>query len=325
VLIRPAQRRTARLARLYAERVGAGGRGGAAAGVVAVTGVRAPVVVGFDGSDQAHAAVRLAAREAIWRHLPVRIVHAFVWPLMRVPVGPSSVGPPDGGLRNEAERIMAAGVAAVRAASPDVEVAGEVITGDVSAILLREGREAALVVIGDRGLGGFSGLLVGSVAAQVTPHARCPVLVVRGSERTAGPVLLGVDGSPNSAAATGFAFEEASRRGATLVAIHAWAHPASSRPGDMQPLVYDVDEVADEEAVVLGEALAGWGDRYPDVTVEQHTVRGRPARVLLDAAGDAQLLVLGARGRGGFAGLLMGSVSDTVLHHAPCPVAVVHG
>ena len=112
-------------------------------------------------------------------------------------------------------------------------------------------------------------------------------------------------------------------RRADLVAVHAWLHPVSAGPGDMLPLVYDPDALADEERRLLGESLAGWAERYPNVVVHRELVRNRPGHALVERSAAAQLVVVGARGRGGFTGLLLGSVSQTLIHHAACPVAVV--
>lgn len=283
----------------------------------------ASVVVGVDGSSSSLAAVDLAAAEATVRRRPLRIVHAFVWPYLNVPLGPPAGGPPDGGLRSAADRLVDEAVARARAAAPDVEVSGEVVTGAAGAVLLTRSRSAALVVVGDRGLGGFTGLLVGSVAAQLAAHATCPVLVCRGVGDITDPVLLGVDGSPANDPAVGFAFEEASLRGVPLVAVHAWTHPMPSGPGDMLPVVYDQAAVGEDEERLLAEALAGWHDKYPDVVVHRKVVRQVPRKALIDASDGAQLVVVGTRGRGGFTGLLLGSVSQAVLHHAACPVAIV--
>ncbi len=282
-----------------------------------------PVVVGVDGSSAALGAVRLAAREAAQRHLPLRVVHAFIWPLLRVPLGPSPIGPPEGGLRHEADRIVEEAIRVARARGRAVAVSGEVCTGAAAGVLVEESRNASMMVLGSRGLGGFTGLLVGSVAVQVAAHAACPVLVVRGAAPAHGPVVVGVDGSPTSDLAIDFAVAEAALRGTDLVAIHAWTHPEATGPGDIQPLVYDVDEVTNEEARVLAEAIAGRRDRYPDLKVELRVLRGHAADALVTASADAQLVVVGARGRGGLAGLLLGSVSQALLHHARCPVAVV--
>lgn len=286
----------------------------------------APIVVGVDGSQSGLDAVRVAVQMGSERHRPVRVVHAFIWPLMHVPLGPAVSAPAEGGLRHDAERIVGTAVDLAHLVNPNVETVGAVVEGAASPVLLHEARDAALVVVGDRGLGGFTGLLVGSVAVQLAAHAPCPVLVVRGAEQPGGPVVVGVDGSGHSDLAVGFAFEEAAFRGVPLHAVHAWTHPVASEPGDMLPPVYDVDDVGNEEARLLSEAVAGWCDRYPEVKVRKTVVRGRASRVIVEESAHAQLLVVGARGRGGFTGLVLGSVSQAALHHARCPVAVVrHG
>jgi nucleotide-binding universal stress UspA family protein len=158
---------------------------------------------------------------------------------------------------------------------------------------------------------------------QVSAHADCPIVVALGDEeRHAGPVVVGVDGSPLSDLAIGFAVEEAALRGAELVAVHAWNQPVSTGPGDMMPLVYDEEALRSDEERVFAESVAGWSERYPEVPVTR-IVRGRPARVLVAESETAQLVVVGALGRGGFTGLILGSVSQAVLHHSHCPLAIV--
>jgi nucleotide-binding universal stress UspA family protein len=283
----------------------------------------APIVVGVDGSESALDAVRIGAGEAALRRRPLRLVHAFVWALMRVPLGPHPLGPPDGGFRNEAKRLVAAAVDEAKKAAPEVAVTSEIVAGAAAPVLLDQAREASMVVLGDRGLGGFTGLIVGSVAVQVASHATCPVLVAKGEQHPSGPIVVGVDGSEVSDRALGFAFEEASLRGAPLVAVHAYRYPVSGEPGDMLPLVHDEDELAAEEERGLVEATAGWSERFPDVEVNRRVLRAGPAKALVDESERAQLLVVGARGRGGFTGLLLGSVSQAVLYHSRCPLAIV--
>ncbi|MDT0309952.1 universal stress protein [Streptomyces sp. DSM 44917] len=286
-----------------------------------------PVMVGVDGSESALAAVDMAAREAALRGVPLRVTHAFIWPLMRVPLGPSPLGPSEGGLRNAAERAVADAVARAHATVPGIEADGEVVTGEARAVLEERSRGASLAVVGSRGLGGISGLLLGSTAVHLAARAHCPVLVVRGGPGTsAGPVVLAVDGSPEGRPAAEFAFAEAALRDTDLVALHAWTPwNAPVPPPQDASLAYasQPGETAAAEERLLAEAVGGLGEKYPDVPVRRRLVRGGAREALIEAGGSAALLVVGARGRGGFAGLLLGSVSQAVLHHAPCPVAVV--
>lgn len=287
------------------------------------SGAKAPVLVGVDGSETSLAAVRLAVRAAVERDRPLRVVHAFVWPLLRVPLEPPPGAPPDAGLRAEAERLVKEAVEYATTIDSRVEVSGAVVTGAAPAVLVAQARDAALLVLGNRGLGGFGGLLIGSVAVQVATHSRCPILIARGTPRGAGPVVVGVDGSANSVLAVAFAAEEAALRGAELVAVHAYTGPVSIGPGDMLPLVHDTEMVADDAGRLLAEVTAGLAERHPDLRVTRRLVPGQPRAVLLAQSRDAQLVVVGARGRGGFAGLLLGSVSQALLHHADCPLAIV--
>jgi nucleotide-binding universal stress UspA family protein len=281
------------------------------------------VVVGVDGSPSALDAVRVGIMEAGWRDCPLRIVHAFIWPWLNVPLGPLQDGPAEGGLRHDAERILAEAGALAAQTNPSVRVSTELVTGAPAPVLLQAAQNADLVVIGDRGLGGFSGLLIGSVAVQMAAHSPVPVLVAKNYHGSLGPVVAGVDGAPESAAALEVAFREASHRRAELVAVHTWTGPAPTGPGDMLSPVYDMELVRAEEERVLAEALAGWAETYPDVKVSRQPIQGRAARTLVHLSTEAQLIVVGARGRGGFAGLLLGSVSQQVLHHAACPVLIV--
>ncbi|AWI32303.1 universal stress protein [Streptomyces tirandamycinicus] len=286
------------------------------------------VVVGVDGSASSLAAVEAAAREARLRGAGLRVVHAFIWPAMHVPLGPSPLGPAEGGLRNMADRLVADAVERARAVEPEVEVGHEVVTGEPLTVLEAQSRAAELVVVGSRGMGGFVGLLVGSTAVHLAAYGRCPVLVVREQPSAEGPIVLGVDGSTAGGAAVDFAFAEAELRKAPLVALHAWTTwnapmPAPKDPS--MPYASPPGALAGEEERLLSEALAGCQERYPGVVVEHRVVHGATRAALIDASRSAQLVVTGARGRGGFAGLLLGSVSQALLHHAHCPVVVVRG
>ncbi|WP_320783267.1 universal stress protein [Streptomyces sp. CRN 30] len=286
------------------------------------------VVVGVDGSASGLAAVEVAALEARSRRAALRVVHAFLWPAMHAPLGPSPLGPPEGGLRNMVERLVKEAVERARATAPGTEVEHAVLTGEPLTVLEAQSRTAELVVVGSRGTGGFVGLLVGSTAVHLAAHGRCPVLVVRERPHTGGPVVLGVDGSAAGERAVDFAFAEAALRNAPLVALHAWTTWNAPMPAPQDasmPYANARQALPEGEERLLAEALTGRQDRYPGVPVERRVVHGRTREALIEASRSAQLLVVGGRGRGGFAGLLLGSVSQALLHHAHCPVAVVRG
>lgn len=179
-----------------------------------------------------------------------------------------------------------------------------------------------MVVVGSRGMGGIGRVVLGSVSSGLVHYAHCPVAIIRGSQAhepdRISPVLLGIDGSTASEAATELAFDEASRRGVDLVALHAW-----SDVGVFPILGMDWRQYEDEGHEVLAERLAGWQERYPDVQVRRRVVCDQPARWLLDESEHAQLVVVGSRGRGGFKGMLLGSVSSAVAQGAKAPVVVV--
>jgi nucleotide-binding universal stress UspA family protein len=179
-----------------------------------------------------------------------------------------------------------------------------------------------MIVVGCRGRGAFGRVVLGSVSSGLIRHAQCPVAVIHHkrlqmTRSHIDPVVVGIDGSPASELATAVALDEASRRGVELVAVHAWSDPTgyAFRAEDWPSVKAQAEEV-------LAERLAGWQERYPDVTVRRVVVRGRPAPQLLEQAETAQLLVVGSHGRGEFAGMLLGSVSSTVVQSAQIPVIV---
>ncbi|MET8451812.1 universal stress protein [Streptomyces sp. NPDC005209] len=284
------------------------------------------VVVGVDGSASSLAAVEAAAREARSRGAGLRVVHAFIGPAMHVPLGPAPLGPTEGGIRNMVERLVGEAVECARETTPEVDVSHAVVTGEPLTVLEAQSRAAELVVVGSRGMGGFVGLLAGSTAVHLAAHGRCPVLVVREQPSADGPIVLGVDGSDVGRAGGGVRLRRGGVRKASLVALHAWTtwNAAMPPPQDASaPYANPPDALPGEEEGLLAEALAGHRERYPDVVVEHKVVHGRTREALIEASRSAQLVVVGARGRGGFAGLLLGSVSQALLHHAHCPVAVV--
>lgn len=280
-------------------------------------------MVGVDGSEDALRAVRWGAEEARRLGVPLRLVTAFAW------AGDLTAGPATGqryreAVRRVAEEHVATAAAAAREAVPGIAVERQVAAGSAIEILGSESRYAQLLVLGDRGLSRLEGLLAGSVAVAVTTRAACPVVVVREGgpdvRAAAGPVVVGVDGSSTSEAATEFAFEAAATRGVRLVAVHTWwdlvASPALAA-------LLDLEAIEVEERRRLSQRLAGWSEKYPEVRVEQSVSRAHPAPALIQLSTRAQLLVVGTRSRGELAGLVLGSVSNAVVHRARCPVAVV--
>jgi nucleotide-binding universal stress UspA family protein len=271
---------------------------------------RRPVVVGVDGSENSLTALLWAAAAAHAHAAPLAVVHADPDEEGEV----VSTRDPQ-----KASSVLADAAARVSATQPVVEVTLVQHPGSPVEALLETGHDAAFVVVGSRGLGGFAGLLLGSTPMQVVPHAQCPVVVVRPgtAPRPDAEVIVGYDGSQPSAAAAAFGFWHAAATGSPVrvVAVGAKA---------------EVDEVVDVAALPIGSPEATFwaparvvAEEYPAVSTSYHSVAGRPARALVDQGEGGALLVLGTRGLGGFRGLLQGSVSQQVLHHASSPVAMV--
>ena len=288
--------------------------------------IRRTVVVGVDGSDSALRAVRWGAAEAARRQSPLRLVIAFGWMVHHVPARPGIEGSYRDTLLARAREQLAEAAHVAEREGAGVEIEQQLIVGGPVQVLAAEADRAQLMVVGDRGLTGVEGLLVGSVAIGLAAHASCPVVVVRGDQREPSdasslPVLVGVDGSSASDAAVGFAFEAAAARKVSLVALHTW----SDMVYDPSLLAVEIDwhGVEAEERRVLTEHVDSWRDKFPDVAVELRVRRDQPAHSLLAAAARAQLVVVGSRGHGQFVGMVLGSVSNALVHRAPCPVAVV--
>lgn len=283
-----------------------------------------PVVVGYDGSDGSERALLWAADEARLRGLTLDVI--TVWDEPTVDVGMGAGGVVDPSLAEVLEQRAQETAAQGGALAGDIEVRSHAVPGPAAAALVERSREADLLVTGSHSKRGVAEILLGSTSAQVATHAACPTIVVRPKAATNQRVAVAIDGSPEGGRALDFAFDEASRRGWTLRVIHAWdVHVVGFDVDDSTyPAGGILDEVKDAETRLSSEVLSGHRDRYPDVTIEVHVARGHADRVVLDASGDCDLLVVGSRGHGGFASLLLGSVSHRVLHHADCSVAVVH-
>ena len=300
-----------------------------------------PVVVGTDGSPESWRAIHAAAWEATARRVPLVVVHGYpADPYSWYGWAPLYVGPAFDP-RESASAMVEETANEIRAAYPELTVMTDVRVGTGSHALISASPDAALVVVGSRGHGGFAGLSIGSVAAQTAAHAASPVLVVRPIEDPASgtaepvdaapaatrdrPVLVGVDGSPISEAAIEFACEEARLRGVPVLAIYVWWQIPTHTFGPDQPGRFGLQQASEEADRLLAEMMAPWMTKYPDVHVELRTVQGfNPSQELIEASREAGLVVVGSRGRGGFAGLLLGSVGRDLTGHAHCPVAVVH-
>jgi nucleotide-binding universal stress UspA family protein len=279
-----------------------------------------PVIVGFDGSAAAHDAVGYGAREALLRGGELHLVHAFSWPLIYPPFG-AKYDPHDHGPRSAMLDVVSQTARETERAHPGLSVRSRIVDGSPGGVLVTASGDAELLVVGHRGTGGFTGLLAGSVSMQAAGHAHCPVVIVRGTARSAdAPIVLGVDGSPGARAAADAAFAQARRRGTELLIVH---HPpphtgrAESAAGH-SPSLTAVDQL---EARMRDSA-----DRYRDVKWRTEVRGGDSAATALMAAADdcgAGLIVVGSRGVGGVRAMVMGSTSRTLIEHAPCPVMAV--
>ncbi|MGW1055936.1 universal stress protein [Streptomyces sp. NPDC001118] len=294
------------------------------------------ITVGLDGSPESRAAAEWAAREAELRGLPVKLVH--VWD----PAPAPTVHAPFLGAetyQHWTERIPRESAEGLRLRHPGAEVSTEQLSGSPAEALADVAKDAELLVLGSRGLGGIAGFLIGSVGLAVVAHAERPVVLVRAGEQPADenemdvagvpsattssrPVVLGLDlGSPDETLIR-FALDAAARRNAPLRVVHGWnptpyyAYGIAPDPGVQQML-------ADSDADALTEVLAPWRQKFPDVRVVAESRFGSPSHLLIDASREASLVVVGRRMRQSSAGARIGPVTHAVLHHATAPVAVV--
>ncbi|MFI6456327.1 universal stress protein [Streptosporangium amethystogenes] len=277
------------------------------------------IIAGTDGSTGATAAVEWAADDAARTGLPLRIVTAVHrWPndIPRFVI-------PDGEdvMTRGARRILDEAEATARTRQPAIEVSTALVEGPPPVVLRDQGQDAAEIVIGRRGLGGFAGAVIGSISMHVAGHAHCPVVVVRPGQAPAhGEITVGIDGSDACDPALAYAFEQAKQRGCTLRAIYAWQLPVHAYAPE---IAYDMDEIRTAQYTVVADRLATWQQKYPEVNLIEDIRCAHPVEALTKASTTSDLIVVGSHGRGALGSLLLGSVSRGVLHHAHCAVAVV--
>ncbi|MFF8017989.1 universal stress protein [Streptomyces sp. NPDC007929] len=291
--------------------------------------MRLPVLVGVDGSEGAGAAVGLAAREATLRGVPLRLLHASP----RLP-GAVVPAPAQHRLRDIGARLLRRTVADLTERFPDLRVESAQSDDAPAGALVAAAGDAGLLVAGMRGTGGFEGLAVGSVALRAAAAAPCPVVLVPHRPGTftqegrsahgSGRVVLGFDAHRPVGEVADFAFSAADAHGARLHVVQAWALPAESvSPRTLVVTEEDRADWEDQEVLRLSDVLRPWREKYPGVSVVSDLVLLHPAEGLLNASGDADLLVVGRRTEPSAAEGRLGPVAHAVLHHARCPVAVV--
>jgi nucleotide-binding universal stress UspA family protein len=281
------------------------------------------IVVGVDGSPAAKVAVDWAARDAARRGASLALVHvvnSVLGSLSQTPL-PTGIGNWQKERAHQAVDDAMGVVAAVQREIGPLEARTEIYYSAAVPTLVDMSKGAGMVVVGSRRHGAI-GSLLGSVSAGVVQHAHCPVAVIHDEDPlmphpAQAPVLVGIDGSPASELATAIAFEEASLRRVDLIALHAWTEFGV---GDF--LGMNWLEMKSSEDAALAQRLAGWQENYPDVQVRRLVICDHPARVLVEHSEEAQLVVVGSHGRGGFAGMLLGSVSAAVVQSARMPVIV---
>lgn len=281
------------------------------------------ILVGVDGSPDSEAAIRWATHEALLRDQPVRLLHAITpvvvtWPVAYLEASYIESMESNGrDILDSAQKTVQA--AAGDKAPPAIET--QIMNAAAPAALVTASRDAYMTVSGSRGLGVLGRAFLGSVSSGLLHHGKGPIAIVRTDDAaavdTSAPVLVGIDGSPASEDATELAFDEASRRNVALIALHAWSDASFPSIGN------DWERYEDGGHRVLSERLAGWQERYPDVQVQRRIVSDDPARRLVEASGEAALVVVGSRGRGGFSSLVLGSVASKVAQSAKAPVIVV--
>lgn len=287
-----------------------------------------PVVVGVDGSGQSGLALSWACREATRLNRPLHLLHTYA-----IYTAYSAPGVFTPLIDSDAEVLKdAAQQSLTEAVKTAEELTGMVVTselqvGSAAAALVDASSSAYLVVVGARGRGALTSALLGSVSTQVAMHAHAPVIVIKDIEdpdRPRAGITVGIDGFEDSQACLEFAFEQASSRGVPLDVVHTWAVERTQGLVASATNALSAEyEVESKRQILVAEALADWTQKFPDVQVQRSVLHAHAVPALLEHANGADLLVVGSRGRGGFASLVLGSVSHGVLQRAACPVAVV--
>lgn len=289
----------------------------------------AGIVVGVDGSPESATALAWAADEAAHRGESLLIHHSIHMPMVTMPFGEAVPLPPGDDIEQHARTLLATAHDKAVERSPSLDVRTELVLRPPSEALLTASRDATLVVVGSRGQGIIGTAFLGSVSVRVTSRAACPTIVVPKSfddGASVGPVVVGVDGSAHGTAAARFALDHAHGHGRRVIAVAAYmAHeshivPASSDLAERFFNELHLDAVQLAEHVIAGARQ----DHTRDVEVEIRAVHDFPSEALVTADSGASLITVGSRGRGGFRGMLLGSVSQAVLHHSDHPVAVIH-
>lgn len=287
------------------------------------------IVCAVDGSEASKTATKWAANTAVKRGIPLRLVSSYSMPQFLYAEG---MVPPQelfDDLQNEAMGKIDEARRIAHETAPEIKIGHTIVEGSPIDMLLEISKTATMIVMGSRGLGGLSGMVMGSVSAAVVSHAECPVVVVREDneldETTKyGPVVVGVDGSDVSQQATEVAFAEADARGSELVAVHTWMDmQMQSSLAGVTAAQADWNEIEQQQIGLLEKRLQPLVEKYPNVPVKKVITRDRPVRALAEQSEGSQLLVVGSHGRGGFKGMLIGSTSRALLQSAPSPLMVV--
>lgn len=287
---------------------------------------RGAVVVGVDGSESGDAALDWALAEASRIDAPLHVLSArevFAATSLDGALAWSHTAIADSG--DDTDRVLAAARDKVRSADPEVALTSSGPWGGAARLLVEASDHARLIVVGHRGRGRLTSAVLGTVSLQTAAHARCPVVVLRPGQvhsHQAPRVIVGVDGSRDSVRAARFAFESAAPDGVVAV-VHAWWLEVIDGVVVTTPESEEWGRVTEQKSALTEKALTGLRDEFPDVALTVRIERASATQALLSAAREADLLVVGSRGRGGFAGLLLGSVSQHMLVGSPCPVAVV--